>query len=79
MRFLVILKTKKYYVADRHYTSTNLSPYETFELVSGGDVIIPRENIEVIERYTDATMDEFRNRHKGLRNDDRYEDGTLLH
>lgn len=79
MRLLVILKSKRYYVCDKHYLNVSSSPFEKFELVSGGDLIVPRENIEVIERHTDRTMNAFRDRYSRLRQDERYEDGSLLH
>lgn len=77
MRLLVILKSKKYYVAERHYNNVSVSPFETFALVNRGDLIVPRDNIEVIEKYTDSTIGAFRLRFDALRKDDRYEDGAL--
>lgn len=72
MRVLIVLKTKKFAVADSQvfYSDTG---YDTFELATGGQINVTKENVDYIIQYDDRHIDWFRSKLEQLRTNNEYE------
>lgn len=72
MRMLVVLKTKKFAVADSHVYYSD-SGVDTYGLATRGAISVPRENVDYVLTYDDRDIETFRQKRQLLRDNDEYE------